>query len=358
MMMAGTTAGNTIGTTAIRRSQWRRFGLPVIGILFVTLASGAAIADAVVERISGLVEISEGDSNPWVAAENGDAITPGGRVRTGADGRVEVGLDSGVVRLYENSMLQIPAVAGEINQVDLERGYSIFDVLHRPERRFEVQSPTVVVSVKGTLFGVDVRGEVGEVAVYRGLVGVRAAGVDDAMETLVREGFVATGNAEMPFELDLLMPDFDPWTEWEDARQEAQSVQETPTAGNAANAASGLDRAKASLLRATDSAVLEAAAERKPRVMERLRELGKQTPEPRDLGENAFEVAPPAAMILDTENLSKLPAAESVIEFVVEPVLTPVLGEIREIQEPQIFKTIDSTLGSVLDGNLRQTSGN
>jgi hypothetical protein len=90
MMMAGTTAGNTIGTTAIRRSQWRRFGLPVIGILFVTLASGAAIADAVVERISGLVEISEGDSNPWVAAENGDAITPGGRVRTGADGRVEV----------------------------------------------------------------------------------------------------------------------------------------------------------------------------------------------------------------------------------------------------------------------------
>ena len=123
--------------------------------------------------MSGTVEIGQGEPPDWRALRAGEPIAANDRVRTGADGRVEIATAAGTLRVHENSMLRLPSSTAAADRVDLERGHSLFDVLRRGGRRFEVHTPTVVVSVKGTRFGVDARGGVGEVAVYHGVVGVR-----------------------------------------------------------------------------------------------------------------------------------------------------------------------------------------
>ena len=233
-------------------------------VLAIVLASHAALADALVRQLSGSVEIGRGEPARWRAARVGDPIGPDERIRTGPDGRVEITTEAGTLRVHENSLLRLPSAEAEVDRVELESGGSLFDILRRAGRRFEVHTPTVVVSVKGTRFGVDTTSELGSVAVYRGMVGVREAGAEAAIETLVREGFLASGGAGLPIELDV-SPSSDPWERWADFEHETGGRTEVPAR------LGDLDRAKASLLRATNADVLRNAAERRPEIAERLR---------------------------------------------------------------------------------------
>src|SRR3990172_757524 len=61
-----------------------------------------------VERTRGAVEIGSGEPPVWRAAHEGDALAPGDAVRTGRDGRAELALPAGSVRLYGDSLLRIP----------------------------------------------------------------------------------------------------------------------------------------------------------------------------------------------------------------------------------------------------------
>ena len=180
------------------------------------LIANMAMAEAVVTRTSGKVEIEIGETGDWKAAKSGDTIASNQRVRTGSDGRIEIKMDAGTMRVHENSMLRLPEAVNDADQVELQEGRSLFDVLRRSGRRFEVHTPTVVVSVKGTRFGVDAGIDIGEVTVYRGTVGVREMGAAAAMETLVREGFLATGGMGVPVELDVSAAT-DPWQAWQDS---------------------------------------------------------------------------------------------------------------------------------------------
>ncbi len=236
--------------------------LVALGIL---ATSHLAFAEAVVQRLSGRVEIGRGEPAEWHPARVGDPVGPNERIRTGPDGRVEISMDAGTLRVHENSMLRLPPVQADVDRVELEVGGSLFDILRRGGRRFEVQTPTVVVSVKGTRFAVDTTSELGSVAVYRGIVGVREAGAEEAIETLVREGFLASGGSGLPIELDVV-PSSDPWERWADFDHEVSDLLETPVR------LGDLDRAKASLLRATNADVLRNAAERRPEIAERLRQ--------------------------------------------------------------------------------------
>ncbi len=233
---------------------------------FSSLASGSALAESVAEQVSGKVEIGRGDPPRWRALRTGETIESNDRIRTGADGRVEITLDAGTIRVHENSVLRLPPATDQADQVELEQGHSLFDVLRRSGRRFEVHTPTVVVSVKGTRFGVDATGEMGEVIVYRGVVGVREAGQGDTIEILVREGFLATGGVGSPIELDVA-PMGDPWVSWQDFRHDMREHRQAPARMNE------VDRARTTLHRATNADVLLKAAERKPEVAERLRKI-------------------------------------------------------------------------------------
>ncbi|GEM_PF-3001003 len=241
----------------------------LVSLASACLLALSAFADNVAKQVSGDVELGRGEPPQWRTLSAGDRIEPDDRIRTGADGRVEISMAAGSVRVHENSMLRLPSASENADRVDLEEGNSLFDVLRRAGRRFEVHTPTVVVSVKGTRFGVDATGDVGEVAVYRGMVGVREAGMSDALETLVREGFLATGGPGHAIELDLA-PEGDPWASWQDFGREIGARRERPSRAN------DLDQARAVLHRATNAEVLQRAAERKPEVAERLRAMKRE----------------------------------------------------------------------------------
>src|SRR5262249_30481199 len=168
------------------------------------------------EQAKGAVEIGRGEPPVWRAAQEGDEIAPGDSVRTGRDGRAELVLPAGRVRLYGDSLLRIlagAAAARDADGVELERGSSLFDVLHRDGERFEVRTPEVVVSIKGTRFLV-VADDESEVAVFRGTVGLRQE-QDAEHEMLVREGFAAIGAHGRAFEL-VWSGAGDPWEAWFD----------------------------------------------------------------------------------------------------------------------------------------------
>jgi FecR protein len=248
-----------------------RSNLPraLVFIAAAFLAANVGMADTVLTQVSGHVEIGRGEPASWVPAHSGDVVAANDRVRTGADGRVEIKMDAATLRVHENSMLLLPAAVEDADRVELEEGRSLFDVLRREERRFEVHTPTVVVSVKGTRFDVDAGIDIGEVTVYRGTVGVREADAIGMVETLVREGFLATGGGGMPVEVDVSTAN-DPWQLWQEfGRAQIQDRTRPTRMGE-------MDRAKATLHRATAANVIMKAAERKPEVAQRLKELQKK----------------------------------------------------------------------------------
>ena len=158
---------------------------------------------------TGNVEIGRGEPPVWKPASAGEALGAGDRVRTGESGRAEVVIEGSTLRIYPNSLLRLPEASATRN-VGLEKGSSLFDVLHNGEP-FEVRTPEVVVSVKGTRFGVELDGDSAAVAVYRGLVGVHADSSGEP-ETLVHAGFAAFGSDH--FELSWHGGN-DPWDTWD-----------------------------------------------------------------------------------------------------------------------------------------------
>jgi len=240
--------------------------LIVANLVSLLVFANLAFAAGELTMVSGQVEVGRGEPAKWAIAKPGDSLAANDRVRTGPDGRVEIKMDAGVLRVHENSMLRLPPAVSEADHVELERGRSLFDVLRRRGRRFEVHTPTVVVSVKGTRFGVDAGDDIGEVTVYRGTVGVRQFGAGETMETLVREGFLATGGVGVPVELDVSTAS-DPWQDWQRFDRAKDHDRRSSTRMR------DVERAKATLHRATDADVIIKAAERRPEIAERLKKI-------------------------------------------------------------------------------------
>jgi hypothetical protein len=256
-----------------RAPRWRQASLALAAL--VLLGVGAPARGASLVSLDGDVEIGAGEPPAWRDAREGDALAPGDRVRTGRDGRAEIALDGATIRLYPSSVLRLPAgtlAAGEPEAVDLERGSSLFDVLRRDAAPFEVRSPEVVVSVKGTRFGVDLTQAAAAVAVFRGTVGVRGSVSDLVGEVLVREGFAAVAGGERGFDL-LLHSGDDPWGAWA-AGAVVPELLGHDRPQPPANAA--LEDARAAAQRAADPEVLVRAAERRPEVAERIATLARE----------------------------------------------------------------------------------
>jgi hypothetical protein len=189
--------------------------LGAIGLSFA-LSGPAAAGEPRLEVVTGSVELASGEPPVWRQAQVGDVLLPGDRLRTGADGRAELRLPSGSVRVYEDSVLRLPRPeeARDGDFVELDRGSSLFDILKRPDRSFEVRTPEGIAMVKGTRFSVAVEADGSAVGVFRGLVAVTGLRDDGLREVLVRPGWAALGGAGQPFELQLLDAGSDPWESW------------------------------------------------------------------------------------------------------------------------------------------------
>ena len=189
----------------------RRIRKSVLLCLLLASAATAAVADPALVTVSGDVEIGHGTPPAWRAARSGDAVALGDSVRTGAAGRAELALGDGrVMRVYERSLLRVGAEVtptGAARSVELEAGQSLFDVMRKAVGdTFEVRTPEIIVSVKGTRFLVAAVPGPDYTSVFRGAVGLAGDAFDDV---LVRAGFTGAGGEVLVSSFD------DPWRAWE-----------------------------------------------------------------------------------------------------------------------------------------------
>ena len=180
----------------------------------LALASGiaaAASADPSLVSAHGKVEIGHGTPPIWRVAQSGDALAPGDSVRTSAGARAELQLgDNRIVRVYEQSVLRVGTSVtptGAVRSVELDQGQSIFDVMKKTVAdEFDVRTPEVVVSVKGTRFLVAAVEGADYTSVFRGEVGLAGEGFEAVS---VRPGMTGA-HGEL-----FLTPFADPWAAWE-----------------------------------------------------------------------------------------------------------------------------------------------
>jgi hypothetical protein len=278
----------------------------LLALALGALAPGPALAGGHVLSVFGAVEMAHGSETVWRTAKAGDALESGDRVRTGAAARAELDLGDGrLVRLYEQSLLRVGArqgSGGPVQEVELDRGESLFDVMKRiTGDEFRVRTPEIVVSVKGTRFLVASEAGADHASVFRGVVGVEGGGFD---ELSLRAGFTAL-DGEVH-----VTPFSDPWQAWE-------SSASAPTLALDAS----LDD---DVARAIDAAATHA-----------------------DKAES--EPAPPAKPI-EVEDSSK-DRDEGGIEIQVDPgaVVEPVLDPVNDIGRESSSVLLDAVLGADRD---------
>jgi hypothetical protein len=221
-----------------------------------------------IEHVRGQVEIGSGEPPVWRVAREGDPVAPGDVVRTSHDGRAELALSAGRIRLYGDTVLRLPAASAEPGSADavaLDEGVSLFDILRRGRDDFEVRTPEVVVSIKGTRFLVVAEARA-EVAVFHGTVGLRRE-AEPARELLVREGFAAVGGHGRSFEL-VWSGAPDPWDAWFEGGPPPRAPESA--AGGSVEVASLIDAAKAAARARARGAAVEQAVDRHPKVAARL----------------------------------------------------------------------------------------
>ncbi|MGE4229880.1 MAG: FecR family protein [Dongiaceae bacterium] len=148
------------------------------------------------ERVQGNVRIRTAgeEARGWQPLDGAILIAGDGEVATGADGIAVLANGIDRIELSPNSHVVLPApVEGPslLTRIRQRLGRVFFDVGPRPERRFEVEAPFLVVLVKGTQFTVASNYIGNSVEVREGTVEARPAGGDGA-GTLVTAGETAS----------------------------------------------------------------------------------------------------------------------------------------------------------------------
>jgi hypothetical protein len=307
---------------SVLSKRWPPIALALLAIVALL---GPVWPGARLTASTGKVEVGRGEPPVWKTASAGDSLAAGDRVRTGADGRAELMHDGATLRVYPNSVLRLPEAEAS-RGVGLEKGSSLFDVLHQEREGFEVRTPEVVVSVKGTRFGVSVEdGGDAAVAVFRGLVGVHADAVG-AAETLVHAGFAAHGQEH--FELSWHGAD-DPWDGWSHGGALPGRVQESR------HEAALRDVREVAMLASNDLPDAKDAPSG---------EDGKPEVDPGAL--------PPASLDPDVE-----PGRNPVVGQLVRDVLTDVDEGRNVVQEEVLGGILDKATGGLLTINFVDGSG-
>jgi hypothetical protein len=167
--------------------------------LSVRLIGSAEAADAaagagpwLAEYVRGTVRVrTSGQAAAWQTLADETVLAADSEIRTGADGIAVLANGVDRIRLSPNSHVVLPAPIEEVGLLTLIRqklGRVFFDVGARPERRFEVDAPFLVVLVKGTQFTVHANYVGNSVEVDEGTVEVRTRDEGDGQGTLVTAG--------------------------------------------------------------------------------------------------------------------------------------------------------------------------
>jgi ferric-dicitrate binding protein FerR (iron transport regulator) len=134
------------------------------------------------------------DRGSWLPLMSGAVVAAASEIRTGPAAEVVLKRGEDRVRLLGQSYLELPPAAPDdaMTRVVQWLGQALFEVDHRPEPHFEVDTPYLTAVVKGTAFAVEVTREGSAVAVTQGVV---AVGTPGGAASLVAAGMTARGYA-------------------------------------------------------------------------------------------------------------------------------------------------------------------
>jgi uncharacterized membrane protein YgcG len=144
---------------------------------FTPAFAGSGIV--LVQRM-GTVEIKGSQPNAWKTVASGTVLSFGDVIRTGHKSKAEISFESGIIRMHENTILEIPSRFQQIpvregseklKNVFLSKGRSLFQVFKNGlQNGFEVTTPSIIAGVKGTTFTVSEEEGHRGVAVMEGTV--------------------------------------------------------------------------------------------------------------------------------------------------------------------------------------------
>lgn len=132
------------------------FGLAIVLCLTQPIASPLAEDQTawVVAESSGRVIVSSGIVDR-VSLRQGDQIAPGSRIRTLENGRAILTRGEDVIIMSPNSEVAVPTSQPAFGTRLLQNiGRAIYKVTRRPSPHFEVDTPYLAATVKGTTFEV------------------------------------------------------------------------------------------------------------------------------------------------------------------------------------------------------------
>jgi len=154
-----------------------------------------------VDRFEGVVEKRAPGQVEWEKITQGEKLSEGSSVRTGADADLILLTDRGHrLRIRKNTTFHLQTLQADKTEGRLEKGRVVSRVKHlKVNEQFNIQTPTAVCAVRGTEFETAAGDRGTWVAVYKGVVGLSA--VDGGPETAVRAGQMSgiqDGTIELP----------------------------------------------------------------------------------------------------------------------------------------------------------------
>jgi FecR protein len=175
--------------------------LAAIGLFMANAAFAAAPEGWKISEKSGTVTVLH--SGVSKIALQGNAISTGDVVNTGANGRAVLVRGQEYLVIAPNSRLRIadPAPSGGMIQILQDVGNVIFKIKRKSTPHFAVQTPYLAAVVKGTTFSVTVNESGASVQVIEGAVEVNTN--DGGARDLVRPGMIAAVNARNLFQLKI-----------------------------------------------------------------------------------------------------------------------------------------------------------
>jgi hypothetical protein len=119
--------------------------------LFLATISAAPLPRPTFSQLAGDVAVRPGTGEAWAAASLGMELDPGDTVRTGYRSKAEISAPSGVIRLYENTILVVPENTGSeggLRQFILKLGAGIFDSGGSPDSQLSIVTSQVIVGIR------------------------------------------------------------------------------------------------------------------------------------------------------------------------------------------------------------------
>ena len=200
----------------------------ILIVLFCLMAQSLFIVSrlASAKAVSGQVELRRNGGGAFQPVTLGETVKTGDEIQTGANGRAEFAWADGTRwKLEPNTRLSITRAASnswrktEQTQFRLDAGKVFVRVVKTlaPGSSFQIETPSAVAAVRGTVWSIEVAGDQTRVGVYKGFVEVTGAKgaetVRPGKEAVAGGGAVslesARDNAAFEANPDLLRPALD-----------------------------------------------------------------------------------------------------------------------------------------------------